>query len=298
VTLYRVHHRTTYQYLDPVSLSHHAAYLRPLDRAAQTCRAHWLTVEPMPASIDEIQDYFGNQVTTFAIAEPHRKLIVVAESEIERRPDADDAAIGTVEWEVLAGVLAAPIEAVDIAASEFSFASPIARPGSKAAGEAIRRYARKSFAPDRSIRAAAHDLTRRIYRDFTFDATATTISTPPDEVLRLKRGVCQDFAHLTIACCRAFGLAARYVSGYLETRPPNGAERLIGADASHAWASIYLGGGHWIELDPTNDQPAGPHHLTVAIGRDYGDVSPLSGVILGGGSHAMTVAVDVERLLI
>jgi len=296
--LYRVHHRSTYHYDDAVSLSHHAAYLRPIDRAAQTCQAHRLTVEPAPASIDETQDYFGNTVTTFAIAEPHRQLIVVAESEIDRRPDPDDAAIGTVAWETLAGILAAPAEAADLAAAEFSFASPIARADNRAGGDAIRRYAKKSFARGRPTHAAAHDLTRRIHRDFTFDATATTISTPPDEVLRLKRGVCQDFAHLTIACCRAFGLAARYVSGYLETRPPNGAERLVGADASHAWVSIYGGDGQWIELDPTNDQPAGQHHLTVAIGRDYGDVSPLSGVILGGGSHVVTVAVDVERLLI
>jgi transglutaminase-like putative cysteine protease len=295
--LYRIRHRTTYRYDQSVSLSHHAAYLRPIDRPGQACHAHRLSVEPVPASIEETRDYFGNTVTAFAIAEPHRALVVAAESEVERHAGDLDPAIGNLSWERLAQNLAAPAEPADLVASEFTFASPAARPSDR--GEAaIRRYAGRSFAPGRSIKAAALDLTRRIHRDFAFDSAATSISTPPQEVLRLKRGVCQDFAHLTIACCRSFGLAARYVSGYLETRPPSGAERLIGADASHAWVSIYAGEGDWLELDPTNDQLAGSNHLALAIGRDFRDVSPLSGVILGGGTHDVTVAVDVERLLI
>jgi transglutaminase-like putative cysteine protease len=291
--LYSVRHRTTYRYDEPVSLSHHAAHLRPLDRRQQTCRAHQLRIEPLPTSIEESNDYFGNGVTVFSIAGPHQSLIVESWSEVETRPLALDPSAGRLPWERIAEAAAAPRDADALTAAEFAVASPAAD-----VTPVIKRYAAPSFAAGRPLIEAALDLAHRIHGEFKFDPTATTISTPTEEVLRLKRGVCQDFAHLMIVGCRALGVPARYVSGYLETDPPAGGTRLVGADASHAWVAVYAGDGIWLEIDPTNDRLAGTGHIAVAQGRDYGDVSPLRGVILGGGDHAVEVAVDVERMLI
>jgi transglutaminase-like putative cysteine protease len=291
--LFSVHHRTTYRYAGTVSLSYHAAHLRPLDLAHQTCRGHRLQIEPLPASLEEERDYFGNGVTTFTIARGHNRLVVDSVSEVEMLERPDDPMIGGASWEAIVAEAAHPADDPGLAAAEFTFASPAAEPSREVAD-----YAALSFTPDRSLRDCALDLCGRIYRDFTFDSTATTISTPPAEVLKLGRGVCQDFAHLMIAGCRALGVPARYVSGYLETAPPRGAARMIGADASHAWVSIHAGGGVWLDFDPTNDRMAGLGHITVALGRDYRDISPLRGVILGGGRHSVDVGVDVERRLI
>jgi transglutaminase-like putative cysteine protease len=158
---------------------------------------------------------------------------------------------------------------------------------------AAAEYAERSFAPGRPIVDAALDLTRRIYTDFSYDRRATNVSTPVDEVLALRRGVCQDFAHLQIACLRALGLPARYVSGYLVTRPPPGRPRLVGADASHAWVGVYCGDAGWLPLDPTNNAIPNEQHITLAWGRDFGDVTPMRGVITGGGRHQVKVSVDV-----
>jgi transglutaminase-like putative cysteine protease len=292
--LYSVRHRTTYRYDEPVSLSHHAAHLRPLDRRQQTCRAHQLMIEPLPTSIEQTTDYFGNGVMVFTIAGPHQELIVESVSEVEMRPVTLAPSAGQAPWERIAEAAAAPRDPEALASSEFAVASP-------AAGitPVIKRYAAPSFAPGRPLIEAALDFARRIHDEFKFDPTATTVSTPTDDVLNLKRGVCQDFAHLMIAGCRAHGVPARYISGYLETDPPAGsAKRLVGADASHAWVAVYAGDGIWLEIDPTNNRLAGTSHVAVAQGRDYGDVSPLRGVILGGGDHVVEVAVDVERMLI
>ena len=291
--LYAVRHRTTYHYDEPVSLSHHAAHLRPLDRHQQTCRAHQLMVEPLPTSIEQTTDYFGNGVMVFTIAEPHQSLIVESTSEVEMRPVTLDPAAGRTPWERIAEAARAPRDAEALIAAEFAVASPAAD-----VTPVIQHYAAASFPAGRSLIEAALDFAHRIHDEFKFDPTATTISTPTEEVLRLRRGVCQDFAHLMIAGCRAHGVPARYVSGYLETDPPAGGKRLVGADASHAWVAVYAGDGIWLEIDPTNDRLAGTSHVAVAQGRDYGDVSPLRGVILGGGDHVVEVAVDVERMLI
>ena len=291
--LYSVSHRSTYRYDEPVSLSHHAAHLRPLDRRQQTCRSHQLMIEPLPTSIEETTDYFGNRVTVFSIAGPHQSLIVEAKSEVEMRPASLDPSVGRTAWERIAEMARAPRDADALVSAEFAVASPAAD-----VTPLVKRFAAASFPAGRPLIEATLDLAHRIHRDFAFDPTATTISTPTDEVLRLKRGVCQDFAHLMIAGCRAHGVPARYVSGYLETDPPAGGKRLVGADASHAWVAVHAGGGIWLEIDPTNDRLAGTSHVAVAQGRDYGDVSPLRGVILGGGDHVVEVAVDVERLLI
>jgi len=291
--LYSVRHRTTYRYEAPVSLSHHAAHLRPLDRDQQTCRAHQLMIEPLPTSIEQTTDYFGNGVMVFTIAGPHQELIVESTSEVEMWPMTLDPTAGQAPWEQVAKAAAAPRAPEDLVAAEFAVASPAAD-----VTPVIQRFAAPSFPPGRALIEAALDLAHRIHDDFKFDPHATTISTPTEEVLRLKRGVCQDFAHLMIAGCRSHGIPARYVSGYLETDPPAGGKRLVGADASHAWVAVYAGHGVWLEIDPTNDRLAGTSHVAVAQGRDYSDVSPLRGVILGGGDHVVEVAVDVERMLI
>lgn len=291
--LFSVVHRTTYRYASPVSLSHHTAHLRPLDLPYQTCRSHQLGISPLPTSIEEARDYFGNGVAAFNITQPHRELVVEAISEVEifarERPDY----LSDRGWEEVARDAATARSPAALHATEFLFPSP-----SVDLTESVASYAALSFTPGRSILDAALDLNRRIFEEFTFDAQATTITTAPAEVLTLKRGVCQDFAHLAIACCRAMGVPARYVSGYLETQPPRGQPRLVGADASHAWVSVYGGGGDWVDIDPTNDVLAGIGHIALATGRDYRDVSPLRGVIIGGGDHDMDVGVDVERLLI
>ena len=197
----------------------------------------------------------------------------------------------TPAWDQLAQTLRTPTTPADLAASEFTFDS------SRSIGlKPLTEYARKSFPPGRPLLAAATELTERIFRDFTYDPRATTVTTPVDEVFRLKKGVCQDFAHLQIAALRSLGLAARYVSGYLRTRPAPGKPRLVGADASHAWLSVYLGGGEWLDLDPTNNVVPNLEHITVAWGRDYSDVCPLKGVFIGGGRHSLSVSVDVALI--
>jgi transglutaminase-like putative cysteine protease len=291
--LFSVIHRTTYLYTAPVSLSYHTAHLRPLDQGTQRCRSHQLAISPLPTSIEEDRDYFGNGVAAFNITQPHRELVVEAISEVEvnARPPLDHLAERS--WQEVAREAAAGYSPAALYATEFLFPSP-----SVDITDTVEAFARLSFTETRSILDAALDLSQRIYSQFTFDPEATTITTAPAEVLNLKRGVCQDFAHLAIACCRAVGVPARYVSGYIETEPPRGQPRLVGADASHAWLAVYGGGGEWIDIDPTNDRLADLGHIAVATGRDYGDVSPLRGIIIGGGDHTMDVGVDVERLLL
>jgi transglutaminase-like putative cysteine protease len=291
--LFSVVHRTTYRYASAVSLSHHTAHLRPLDLPYQTCRSHQLVISPLPTSIEEDRDYFGNGVTAFNITQPHQELMVEATSEVEivarERPDH----LSDRRWEDVATEAAGGRTPGALYATEFLFPSP-----SIDITDSVVAFAQDSFITGRSILDAVLDLNRRIFEEFTFDPQATTVTTAPAEVLMMRRGVCQDFAHLAIACCRAVGVPARYISGYLETQPPRGQPRLIGADASHAWLSVFCGNGDWIDIDPTNDLLAGTGHIAIATGRDYRDVSPLRGIIIGGGEHSIDVGVDVERLLI
>jgi transglutaminase-like putative cysteine protease len=290
--LFAVRHRTVYHYADPVSLAHHVAHLRPLDGSDQTCRRHALTITPHPTDVEESADYFGNRVTTFTISEAHDTLAVDAKSEVEREAPAPLPEDGP-SWEHLAALMVRPESEVDRLAAEFAAPSRAAE-----GGDGIAAYARDCVLAGTPVAVAAFAFARRIHADFTFDSEATTVSTPPETVLRLRRGVCQDFAHLMIAGCRALGLPARYVSGYLETDPPGDGARFVGADVSHAWVQVYLGDGLWADLDPTNDCVAGLGHIPAAIGRDYRDVSPLGGIILGGGAHRVEVAVAVERRLL
>jgi transglutaminase-like putative cysteine protease len=286
---YRIVHKTKYKYKTPVSVGNHIAYLTPRTSPHHTCRSHELLITPTPAGIDDRIDYFGNSVTFFTIRERHYELKIEARSEVV----IDDPAMAWPErspaWEEVVRALPGDLSPEGLYAYQFVFESPRVRPNPEFA-----RYASESFSPGRRLADALLDLTGRIHKDFRFDSKATNVRTTPEEVLRLKRGVCQDFAHLQVACLRSLGLPARYVSGYLRTYPPPGQARLAGADASHAWVSAYCPGIGWLDVDPTNNMVPSQSHVTLSWGRDYGDVSPVRGVILGGRDHKVEVGVDME----
>ncbi len=288
---YKITHTTTYSYSEAVSICHNEVHLTPREMPRQKCLVHRLTIRPNPAVSDQQADYFGNQVTFFTIQQTHRKLVISALSRVEVLPTATPDPLATPAWEVVTQGLKKDLSPSGLDVFQYSHASPQIPVSSVLAD-----YARQSFTPGRPILSALLDLNARIHRDFKYDPTATTVSTPLLEVFRLRRGVCQDFAHLGIGCLRSLGLPARYVSGYLRTNPPPGKARLVGADASHAWLSAYMPGVGWIDIDPTNNSIPQTDHLTLAWGRDYGDVCPVQGVVLGGGNHSMHVAVDVEPL--
>lgn len=285
---YLVRHRTVYDYPDKVAESHHLARLRPLHDAGQQCLSHELTIDPVPGVRVERVDAFGNAFTFFAQQAAYGKLTVEAVSVVETSDGVVTDLEASPPWEEVVELLAEDSAAVHLEAQPFRFPTlqvPV--------GEALADYARLSFTPGCPLLSAARDLTGRIFRDFKFDPTATTVSTPVETVLKKRRGVCQDFAHLAIACLRSLGLAVRYISGYLETAPPPGKPRLVGADASHAWISVYCPGTGWVDFDPTNNCIPGPRHLRLARGRDFSDVSPLRGVTFGGGGQQPKVMVDV-----
>ncbi|MGD0731823.1 MAG: transglutaminase family protein [Terracidiphilus sp.] len=289
--IYKIVHRTTYKYKYPVSVGNHVACLKPrphLHHRLAQCELH---VEPNPATITERVDYFGNILYFFTIREPHTELVVEARSEVSMDSDAAALQPATLPWEEAVRLLPEDRSPEGIEAYQFRFESPRVplRPEFAA-------YALQSFTRRRPLREALLDLTERIHKDFQFDSKVTTVRTTTEEVFRKRRGVCQDFAHFQVACLRSLNLSARYVSGYLRTYPPPGQPRLVGADASHAWVSAYCPGTGWLDLDPTNNLVPSTGHVTVAWGRDYGDVSPLRGLILGGGVHALKVAVDMEMI--
>jgi transglutaminase-like putative cysteine protease len=290
--IYEIVHLTEYLYADPVSTSHHQLHLVPRASEHQTCRRQQLSVTPTPAVMSERVDYFGNRATYFELQEPHRRLAVTSRCEVEVLSTAALLpADGGPPWESVRDSVRQPSGAEALAACEMTFPSQFVRLPAEVAA-----YAAPSFPARRPLLEAVADLTRRIHDELAYDPTATVVSTPVDEVLRLRRGVCQDFAHLQLACLRALGLPARYVSGYLVTTPPPGQPRLVGADASHAWISVYCPGGGWIPFDPTNDVIPDDKHITVAWGRDFGDVTPMRGVIVGGSRHELHVSVDVSPL--
>jgi transglutaminase-like putative cysteine protease len=289
MTRYRISHTTTYDYSEPVSLCQNVAHLAPRPCPGQRAEGTRLHIAPEPAVIDKREDYFGNPVSYYTIQEPHRKLTVMVSHRMEIVPRQPPAAEATAPWEAVRDRLSADRDAAWLDAYQFVFDSLYSRSDPRYAA-----YAAPSFPAGRPILAAALDLTRRIHAEFTYDPRSTTLATPVVEVFANRRGVCQDFAHFQIACLRSLGLAARYVSGYLATTPPPGKPRLVGADATHAWVSLFCGDAGWVDLDPTNNLIPGDHHILLAWGRDYEDVSPLKGVILGGGKHTVRVAVDVN----
>jgi transglutaminase-like putative cysteine protease len=282
---YQVVHTTHYVYSEAVSVSHHLARVTPRVCPGQECLAHELHIDPPPALVRSHQDYFGNAADFFIVERAHSELIVQSRSRVKVLSRPRPASATTPSWEDAREYDALPLEALECLFDSASIA----------VSDAVAGYAHPSFAPGRPLLEAVEDLMGRIHADFTFDPNATTVTTPLRDVLNLRRGVCQDFARLGIACLRSQGLAARYVSGYLETLPPPDAPRLAGVDASHAWLAIYCPGFGWVDVDPTNNTFPSTTHVTLAWGRDYADVSPVRGVILGGGQHTLHVSVDVLR---
>ncbi|MEI8394696.1 MAG: transglutaminase family protein [Rhodospirillaceae bacterium] len=287
---YRARHITRYDYGEDVPVSHHLVHLAPCHHPRQRCRRSQLTVDPMPAVRADYSDYFDNPVSYIAVQEPHRRLEITSELEIEvRAPDPFDPGATPPREELRALTRARGGVDEATAIGQFVFDSALIR-----TGPALFDYAIPSFRAGRPIGEALIDLTARIFSDFSFDPTATTVSTPLEEVLAKRRGVCQDFAHLQIGCLRSLGVPARYVSGYLRTTPPPGQPRLVGADQSHAWVSAWCGGDLWLDLCPTNGRLADADFITLARGRDYGDVSPVRGVITSSADQGLSVSVDVE----
>ena len=263
-------------------------HLTPRNHRRQRCTYHRLVIRPTPTSVNRRRDYFGNPVTDVAIHEAHRRLRVTAIDKIEVLPAGLPDPVESPAWEIVRDTMPSANSPSDLDAYEFCFDSLFVNRAAELAD-----YARESFLPGRPILDAGRDLNRRIHDDFTYDPQATDIQTPWQQVFQLRRGVCQDLAHVAIGCLRSLGLAARYVSGYLRTIPPEGKPRLVGADASHAWLSLYCGPLDWIDFDPTNNQLPTDEHITVAWGRDYSDVAPIRGMFVGGGQHRITVSVDV-----
>jgi len=288
---YDIIHRTFYEYAAPVAVSHHVARLEPRSTTMQESESFSLKIFPEPALRKARTDYFGNQLCLFSIQEVHRRLEIITHSRVTVRADRPPTSETSPAWEEVTRLFRDPVSPEVVEPYQFVFDSPQVRGSFDLAD-----YARESFAQDTPLLAGAKDLTRRIFEDFKYDPKATTVATPLEEVLEKRRGVCQDFAHLGIACLRSLGLPARYVSGYLRTRPPEGRDRLVGADASHAWFSIFCPGAGWVDFDPTNNVQPAEEHITVAYGRDFGDVSPVAGIITGGGKHVVKVAVEVKSL--
>jgi transglutaminase-like putative cysteine protease len=282
---YRVSHVSLYTYGSPVDLAAHILHLRPRPMPWQQVLSDRIVTEPEGARRRDAEDHFGNIVTWLFLDRPHADFTVTAESVVD--VSAPPPPERTEAWET---IVAAAHERAAGAAAEYRFDSPMAPAVAETA-----EYARKSFSPRRPILEALRDLNQRIYKEFRFRTGVTTISTPVTRVMQRREGVCQDFSHLMVSALRGLGLPARYNSGYIRTKPPPGRPRRQGADQSHAWVGAWLGPEHgWVDLDPTNGILVQDEHVLLGWGRDYGDVSPVQGVILGGGAHHLKVAVDLE----
>jgi transglutaminase-like putative cysteine protease len=290
---YRVRHQTVYHYGGNVAHSHQLLHLAPRDGAHQVCRARTIMLDPEPSARREDVDAFGNVVTRLEYDLPHDRLEVLAEVGVEVSPPADVAAAATHPWEAVRDALlysGQPMTAEYLDACRFRMESSYVR-----VKQTFTDYAADCFVPGIPLLAGAEALMHKMHRDFSYRPGTTNISTSVIEAFEARRGVCQDFAHIMLACLRSRGLAARYVSGYLRTIPPPGTDAaLLGADASHAWVSAFCPPVGWIDLDPTNDVRVATDHIVIAWGRDFGDVSPLRGVIVGGGKHTLSVRVSVQ----
>ena len=286
--LYSVRHETRFEYEAPVSISHQLLKLRPRRCTRQNVLDPQLWITPAPSVDREWEDYFGNTVEFATVQEPHKELVITSTARVEVAPGMNIMLDFSPPWETVAQSMQNPTQPEALIASQFCYESPYVGLHAE-----VRDYALKSFAPGRPLLAAVMDLTSRVFKDFTYQGGVTDVSTPVMEVLQARHGVCQDFAHLQIACLRCLGLPARYVSGYLLTHPPPGKDKAMGADESHAWLAAWCPELGWVDFDPTNNKIPNLEHVTVAWGRDYGDVSPVSGFIFGGGQHEVTVAVDI-----
>jgi len=292
--LLHIVHETSYRYMPAVENAHHMVYLQPASNGGQNLLSYALKVHPAPAQLCDAVDRYGNTRTYFSLQATHERLSVVAESVVSTStpPPLLQTAAAYIPWERVRDQFRYQAGATYDSASEFLYASPyIPR------DDAFAEFARPSFAPGRPLPDAARDLMSRIHTSLTYETASTQVNTPALDALKQGKGVCQDFAHIMVACCRALGLPARYVSGYMLTSPPPGQPRLIGCDASHAWASVYLPGlRQWLDFDPTNNRTPDEDYVTLATGRDFLDVSPMRGVIRGGAQHILEVAVTVEPL--
>lgn len=284
---YRVQHTTRYEYEAPVLHATHALHLEPRGLPHQRVLESRITIAPDQAELQSGRDYFGNVTHLVEILAEHEVLEVTSQSRVEvASPQLELTPATQIAWESVREQLEQ--DRGLLAAREFCFDSPLVR-----SHQLLAEYAAPTFTPRRPFVDAVAELSERIFREFKYEPQVTDVSTPLAQVLRERRGVCQDFAQLAVGCLRSLGLAARYVSGYLETDAPPGRPKLVGADASHAWASAFLPALGWLDFDPTNAVFPGERHVTVAWGRDFSDVSPLRGIVLGGGQHSLAVAVDV-----
>ncbi len=290
-------HETRYHYTPAVDNADHVLRLSPPSSAAQTVLSHQLDIRPTPSRVRNMNDVYGNRCSFFSLQSSHDQLSVTSHSVVLTHAAARSSAPGCqLAWERVRDMFRYRAGAPYNTAWEFLFASPYV-PRDKAFAE----FASPSFAPGMPLLSAAAQLMTRIHQTMTYDGDSTDVNTPALTALQQRKGVCQDFAHIMVACCRAMGLPARYVSGYMLTQPAPGQPRLIGCDASHAWASVYCPGsdldeGHWFDFDPTNNRMPGDDYITLATGRDFLDVSPLRGVIRGGAQHDLRVAVTVMPL--
>ena len=307
MTDFLITHKTEYLYEEPASLSYNEARMIPRSFShclfEQRCLERQISIEPFWTDYRERLDFFGNEVLYFTLRRPHRQTIITATSRVRLLPRPERESTFTngntwmnspayrTPWETVRHTLRHDLAADILEARQYVMNSAVVT-----VFPALVSYAAPSFPPDRPILEAVRDLMSRIHRDFAFVPGVTTVATPLAEVLEARKGVCQDFAHLMLGCLRAQRLAARYVSGYIETIPPPGQEKLEGADASHAWVSVFMPGAGWLDFDPTNNLIPHDQHLTVAWGRDFSDVTPLKGVFFSTGDHKLQVSVDVKRL--
>jgi transglutaminase-like putative cysteine protease len=290
---YKVTHTTRYQYADRVTHCFNLANLVPRNSARQKCISNRISVSPKPLHSSQRTDYFGNQSYHFEIQTAHTELLITAESLIDIQESSQELRLDFgMNYGDALRYYKQTRTAEMITAREFLLDSPMVK-----TSDALAEYARPSFSANRPLYSCVAELTRRIFEDFQYTPGFTTIATPLSEVLEHRQGVCQDFAHLQVGCLRAMGIPAKYVSGYMETLPPPGQEKLVGADATHAWIAYYSPNEGWIEFDPTNDLRASNQHIVTAEGRDYYDVTPVKGVIFGGGTEPiLSVSVDVARV--
>ena len=290
---YTIKHISNYDYSRNVSHSYNQTYLKPRITQLQTCTDHRLSISPHSADFSTRVDVYGNELAYFEIREPHNHFEVVSVSTVNVKQVAyRDSLIDTGIQVHQAQLLMHDAGDEQLRMSqEFLLDSDFVKRSNE-----VHQFSKASLKGNRPLRLAVSDLMEKIYSEFDYDPHFTTTATPLKTVLEHKRGVCQDFAHLAIACLRSHGLAARYVSGYLETKPPPGKQKLVGSDASHAWFSVLIPGEGWLDFDPTNNCVPSGQHITLAWGRDYFDVTPLKGVLFGGGNHSVSVSVDVQRI--
>lgn len=286
---YQIVHKTSYRYSDPVSLCQNQLRMRPRNQPHLTCDFVNVEIDPTPTSMDTHPDYFGNIVDSFSIEAPHKALNVTVRSRVSVSTPEADSLTTAPNWSDLVSDVRMGTEPADWHAREFTFASNRIRHDHQ-----FSLYVQSIFKSGVSVIDGVEVLTRRIHDEFRYDTTATDVNTSTADAFEMKAGVCQDFAHVQIACLRSIGIPARYVSGYLRTYPPPGKPRLIGCDESHAWISVYAGSAiGWVDFDPTNAVRTGTDHIPICHGRDYDDISPMRGIVMGGGSTTLQVSVDV-----